>query len=61
LYIYLINRFVNLKIKDKNSGTFLPFIDVTESVPSKYVPEDTIIIAVNLDPLSNNNFNLKIV
>lgn len=52
LYIYLINRFVNLKIKNRNLGTSLPFIDVTESIPAKYVPDETIVIAVNLDPLN---------
>ncbi|AUB59805.1 hypothetical protein BK009_03405 [Methanobacterium subterraneum] len=52
LYVYLINRFVNLKIKDRNSGTSLPFIDVTESIPAKYVQDETIVIAVNLDPLN---------
>ncbi len=52
LYVYLINRFVNLKIKDRISGSSLPFIEVTESIPAEFVPDETIVIAVNLDPLN---------
>lgn len=55
LYVYLTDNFYALKVKDKSSGKYLPFVEVTDDVLSQFVPENTIIMAVNLGDLTRYN------
>lgn len=51
-YVYLPNFFLSLKIRDKLSGDFLPFVDVTDDVPIEFNPNKEVIMALNLGNLN---------
>ena len=53
LYIFLKDNFLALKVKDKTSENYLPFVEVTDEVDPGLIHDNNIVMAVNLGNLNN--------
>lgn len=50
--IFLPNWFLSLKVLDKTSGHYLPFIEITYNFPKEEIPPNNVVMGVKLGDLS---------